>query len=408
MKPAETTTQLLVRTVQELSMARSIERVMEIVRTAARQLTGADGATFVLRDGDKCYYADEDAISPLWKGNRFPIHTCISGWAMLNKQPAVIEDIYVDSRIPHDAYRPTFVKSLAMVPIRTMAPIGALGNYWARQRMPTPEEVTLLQSLADITAVTIENVNVYNELENRVRERTEQLEAANLQLQSVNKELEAFSYSVSHDLRAPLRMVIGYAEILNDESGPNLTADAKNALDTLQRNAHRMNQLIDDLLRFAHLGRKAIGKTQVSNDQTVKAVIEELNSSAARVNFKVNVLPDCYADFSMLKQVWINLISNAIKYSRNHPQPVVEIGAYDDGGEVIYFVKDNGAGFDMTYAHKLFGVFQRLHGDREFEGTGIGLALVKRIVSKHGGRVWAEGAIGKGATFYFALPTLSE
>jgi signal transduction histidine kinase len=407
MKPAETT-QLLVRTVQELSMARSIDRVMEIVRTVARQLTGADGATFILRDGDKCYYADEDAITPLWKGNRFPIHSCISGWAMLNKQPAVIEDIYVDPRIPHDAYRPTFVKSMAMVPIRTLAPIGAIGNYWATQRMPTPEEVTLLQSLADITAVTIENVNVYNELEDRVKLRTEQLEAANLQLQSVNKELEAFSYSISHDLRAPLRMVIGYSEILGDECGSNLTPEAKGALDTLQRNANRMNQLIDDLLRFAHLGRKTIGKTHVSNNETVKAVIEELNASAEKVDFKIKTLPDCFADFSMLKQVWTNLISNAVKYSRNHEQPVVEIGAYDEQGEVIYYVKDNGAGFDMTYAHKLFGVFQRLHGDREFEGTGIGLALVKRIVSKHGGRVWAEGAIGKGATFYFAIPESYE
>src|SRR3569833_241145 len=166
----------LVEVVQRLSMARDLATVMDIVKHAARALTGADGATFVLRDGDKCFYADEDAISPLWKGQRFPMDICISGWAMLNRQPAVIEDIYADSRIPADAYRPTFVKSLAMVPIRTLDPVGAIGNYWAERHQPSPEQVKVLQALADTTAVALENVQVYAELEKRVRERTLELE----------------------------------------------------------------------------------------------------------------------------------------------------------------------------------------------------------------------------------------
>ncbi len=174
---------LLVTTVQELSMARDITTVMKIVRKAARELTGADGATFVLRDrlGDNeyCYYADEDAIGPLWKGSRFPIQSCISGWAMTHRKSVVIEDIYVDDRIPIEAYEVTFVKSLAMVPIRTMEPIGAIGNYWAYQHLPTKEEVSLLQSLADITAVTLENIKVYDELEHRVSERTAELHEKN-------------------------------------------------------------------------------------------------------------------------------------------------------------------------------------------------------------------------------------
>lgn len=167
----------LVEVVQQLSLARELDTVMDIVRRAARKLTEADGATFVLRDGDKCFYADEDAIAPLWKGQRFPMSVCISGWTMLNKKPAVIEDIYADPRIPADAYRPTFVKSLAMVPIRTIQPVGAIGIYWAERRNPSAAQVRILQALADTTAVVMENVSVYSELEVRVRQRTSELQA---------------------------------------------------------------------------------------------------------------------------------------------------------------------------------------------------------------------------------------
>jgi putative two-component system response regulator len=168
----------LVGVIQDLSLARSVPEIQAIVRAAARRLTGADGATFVLRDGTLCYYADEDAISPLWKGQRFELSRCISGWAMLNRRPAVIEDIYADSRIPHDAYRRTFVKSLAMVPIRTREPIGAIGNYWARRHAPTAHEVELLQALADSTAVAMENVRAYEELERARLETLQRLALA--------------------------------------------------------------------------------------------------------------------------------------------------------------------------------------------------------------------------------------
>jgi len=167
----------LIEVVQHLSMARDLETVMDITRKAARKLTGADGATFVLRDGDKCFYAEEDAISPLWKGQRFPMKICISGWVMMHKEPAVIEDIYADPRIPADAYRPTFVRSLAMVPIRTIDPVGAIGNYWATPYKPTHEQVKVLQALADTTAVALENVRIYSELDRRVCERTSEISA---------------------------------------------------------------------------------------------------------------------------------------------------------------------------------------------------------------------------------------
>lgn len=176
----------LVQAVQELSLARSLPEVQRVVRTAARELTGCDGASFVLRDDGKCYYADEDAIAPLWKGSRFPLDACVSGWTMLNRDSVVIPDIYRDARVPHEAYRPTFVKSLVMVPIRKLDPIGAIGNYWAHQRQPSEQEVSLLQALADATSVAMENVQVYSELEQRVYERTAALERANSEIRQLS------------------------------------------------------------------------------------------------------------------------------------------------------------------------------------------------------------------------------
>ena len=176
----------LLRAVQELSLARSVPDIQRIVHTAARELTRCDGATVVLREGDQCHYADDDAIAPLWKGSRFPIDACISGWSMLNREVAVIPDIYSDPRIPHAAYRPTFVKSLVMVPIRTLDPIGAIGIYWAQRHQPTEQEVPLLRALADSTSVAMENVTVYSELEQRVRERTAALEKANEEIRQLS------------------------------------------------------------------------------------------------------------------------------------------------------------------------------------------------------------------------------
>lgn len=176
---------ILLVAVQELSMVRSLDAIQAVVRRAARQMTGCDGATFVLRDNEQCHYADEDAISPLWKGSRFPLSACISGWAMLNRQAVAIPDIYADDRIPHDAYRPTFVKSLVMAPIRQSRPIGAIGNYWAQPHQPQPFEIWLLQSLADATSIAMENVALFESLESRVAARTEELQRANAEIRKL-------------------------------------------------------------------------------------------------------------------------------------------------------------------------------------------------------------------------------
>jgi signal transduction histidine kinase len=389
----------LVSVVQELSLARDLEGIMTIVRHAARKLTGADGATFILRDNGCCYYADEEAIAPLWKGKRFPLERCISGWAMLNRQPAVIRDIYDDPRIPAEAYRPTFVKSLAMVPIRSLDPVGAIGTYWATLRMPKPEEVKILQVLANSTSVAMENVQLYSGLEQKVAERT-------VRLQALNEELDSFSYSVSHDLRAPLRHVGGFIELLQKQEGEKLSAKGLEYLKIILTSTQTMSGLINDLLEFSHMGRVELRKSRVDMNVLVNDVWRELAPERKDRNIAWNMaeLPAVEGDGAMLKQVWVNLLSNAIKYTKRREQAETHVGFTERDLENEFFVKDNGAGFDMKYADKLFGVFQRLHHKEDFEGTGIGLANVRRIITRHGGRTWAESKIDGGATFYFSLP----
>ncbi len=389
----------LVTVVQELSLARDLPAVMAIVRHAARELTGADGATFILRDGDRCYYADEDAIAPLWKGRRFPMTACISGWAMLNRQQAVIEDIYADPRIPAEAYRPTFVKSLAMVPIRTLDPIGAIGSYWAEQRMPAPEEVKLLQALADTTAVAMQNVHVYAELEQRVRDRAAELEAA-------NRELESFSYAVSHDLRAPVRHIDGFTRALLEDSGAALDATGREHVARIEKATRRMGQLIEDLLTLSRTTLLPVNRTSVDLAAPAREVVAELQAAEPARAVEV-VIPSrlpARGDARLLRVVFENLLRNAWKFTAKHPRARIEVGAATTpAGETAYFVRDDGAGFDMAHAGKLFGVFQRLHADTEFPGTGVGLATARRVVQKHGGRIWAEAAVDRGATFFFTL-----
>lgn len=389
----------LVEAVQELSLARDLDAIMEIVRRTARELTGADGASFVLRDGEFCYYADENAIAPLWKGQRFPLQTCISGWAMLHGQAAVIPDIYVDPRIPVDAYRPTFVKSLAMVPIRTEAPIGAIGNYWAKQRQPTADEVELLQALANTTAVAMENVQVYNELEKRVKDRTAELEAA-------NRELETFSYAVSHDLNAPLRSIRGFTDIVLKNCAGQLDETNRGLLEKVRSSGRQMTNLIEDLLKLAKFSRSPLQKKNVSLSQLAREIVERLSAASPEREVAVRIAEgmDVEGDPGLLQAALENLLSNAWKYTSKLEQTSIEFDSMPQpDGVRVYYVRDNGAGFDMESARNLFQPFQRMHSEREFSGTGVGLATVHRIIQRHGGKIWADSAVGQGATFFFTL-----
>jgi hypothetical protein len=236
-------------------------------------------------------------------------------------------------------------------------------------------------------------------LELRVVDRTAELATA-------NRELESFSYSVSHDLRAPLRAIAGYSRILINRCAPVLSDEGRRLLDNVINSAHRMSQLIDDLLRFSRLSRQPISKGTVHTKSLVNEIAADLLKDGGErvIEFQIGDLPDCQGDTPLLRQVFYNLLSNAVKFTRGKQPAIVQVGCHEQPSEKTYFVRDNGAGFDMQYAEKLFGVFQRLHTSEEFEGTGIGLSIVHRVIQRHGGRIWAEAAPEEGATFYFTLP----
>jgi len=399
--------QELVSVIQRLSLARDLTTIMDIVRHAARALVEADGASFVLRDDDKCFYAEEDAIGPLWKGQRFPLQACISGWTMLNRQPAIIEDIYLDPRIPHDAYRPTFVKSLVMIPIRTVAPIGAIGVYWARPYRATKSETELLQALADSTSIAIEAADSFANLERKVAERTAEVNRRNTELEVLNKELEAFSYSVAHDLRSPLITIDGFAQVLVENTTEMLDEPNRKHLERISTAVRRAHRLINDLLGLSKIVRAPLVVTTVDLSRLAREVLKALQENApTRVaEFAVTDGVSVQGDSGLLRIVLENLLSNAWKFTGRQERTQIEFGSgVDRTGRPVYFVRDNGAGFDPRYAAKLFSPFQRLHSEAQFPGTGIGLATVQRIIHRHGGEIWAESAVDCGAAFYFTLP----
>ncbi len=512
--------------IKELSSVRTLENIISIIKQSSRNLIGADGFAFILRENDQCHYIEEDAIEPLWKGKKFPVTGCLSGWVMLNKQIAIIEDVTTNPRTPAEVYSNTFIKSLVIVPVNMQEPLAALGFYWSWKYKPTEQETELITTLADATARAMENVKLYNELEKIVLERTNELTdlynnapcgyhsldgngmyvrindtelkwlgynrdeivgkkkfdellteesrrifALNFpvfkqqgwikdieydmvrkdgsilpvilsatavmddngnylvsrstiidnterkqaedtmfhtqtKLESLNQELEAFVYSVSHDLRAPLRAIDGFVRILTEDYRQILDAEGQRICKIINENTTKMAQLIDGLLALSRFGRTAIKYAMVDMNELAQSVFDEImeTNKDRKIDFKVEILPPAHCDQLLIRQVLFNLLSNAVKFTRTAEKPRIEIKSTETDAENIYVVIDNGSGFNPEYAHKLFKVFQRLHRQEEFEGTGIGLAIVQRIISRHGGRVWAESQINKGSSFFFTIP----
>ncbi len=277
---------------------------------------------------------------------------------------------------------------------------------WVRERAevefgPDGRPLRGIGTVQDVTGLKRAEIEIRTlnaELEERVRVRTAELEAA-------NKDLEAFAFSVSHDLRAPLRTMDGFSEILLEKYAPKLEPECRRYLGLVRKGALAMGRLIDDLLAFSRLGRQAIAKSAVSMEKIVRSAVAGLEDQrkGRRVILRVGTLAPCEGDPALLLQVWVNLLSNALKFTRSRPEAVIEVDSRDEAGETVYRIKDNGVGFDMRYVDKIFNVFQRLHPKDEYEGTGVGLAIVARVIERHGGRIWARGEPGLGAEFCFTL-----
>lgn len=390
----------LVGVVQALSQARDVATVTRITRDAARELTGADGATFVLRDGDQCYYADENAIEPLWKGKRFPLEACVSGWVMNHAQSTTIPDIYDDPRVPTEAYRPTFVKSLAMVPIRQEAPIGAIGNYWAKPHTPTREEVAVLQALADTTSVALENARLYEELKGKVEELSVQKKL----IEEQHGSLEVFTHALAHDLKEPVRTVRAFSDmIVNHAVSP---AESQTYFEFVCKAADRMAMLVDTVFAYTQLHDPSrIIKASAPLDGILKGACDNIGKLMAEHDTRISSdpLPTVQAHAIHIGQVFQNLIANAITHNKN---PVAIHVSVEEKADVWQFrVQDNGAGIAPEDQARIFQPFKRLNLSEE--GAGLGLSICAKIVELHGGRIWCESAPGQGANFFFTLPKSS-
>lgn len=393
-------TELLVETVQKLSLARNVESITQIVRTVAREITGADGATFVLRDGNLCYYADEDAITPLWKGSRFPMEKCISGWVMMNKKHVVIDDIYKDERIPIDAYRPTFVKSLAMVPIRKLNPVGAIGNYWADYRHPSDEEVALLQSLADITAVSIENVEVRKSLEDKLHERTQMIE----QLEKQKVQLEEFTHIIAHNMRAPLSNLLLLSDMINES---NNVEEKLLFINKQKPIINHIHETLEELIEAIHVKNdfsvsrdyveleKCLGKTQ-------DLLQGEITASNAVITHDFSQSNMAYFPEKYMDSIVFNLLSNSIKYRSPDKPLMIHIKSYKKNGWTYLEITDNGLGIDLEKnKDKIFMLRKTFH--QHPDAKGFGLFITRTQIEAMGGSINVTSSPGKGSTFTVKL-----
>ena len=399
----------LIQVIQRLSNTQSLEEIAEAVRTGARQLIGADGATFVLRDQGSCFYMDEDAMTPLWKGSRFPLERCISGWAMLHRETVIIEDVFKDDRIPHDLYRPTFVKSLAIVPIHTQDPYGAIGVYWAKMNRPGGDELLLIQTLADATAIAMENVRSYQELEKRVRERTAELADANLRLQELDRLKSMFIASMSHELRTPLNSIIGFTGIILMGMSGELSAAQRKQLGMVKKSAGHLLELINDVIDVSKIeaGKAELNMETFDIGELIHDVKESFAVIAAdkglRLEWNADGKVEVSSDRRRVRQILVNLVGNAVKFTESG---AVAISLSRAGEGVSIKVRDTGVGMQREDMAKLFEAFSRItiQGRPVVEGTGLGLYLSRRIAELLGGDITAESEPGRGSEFTLYLP----
>ncbi|WP_445679584.1 sensor histidine kinase [Radicibacter daui] len=390
----------------QLSMARGRDEIMAVVRSGVRALVGSDGVTFVLREGGFCHYADEDAISPLWKGQRFPLQTCISGHAMLEQRPILIPDIYLDPRVPHDAYRPTFVKSMMMVPVRTEDPVGAIGVYWADKHLATAKEEELVATVANGAAVALTNVALYGELE---AARDEALKA--------NRAKSVFLANMSHELRTPLNAIIGFADMLQLPAMARTPEQLTSYLHHISTSGTHLLDLVTDLLALAEIeeGRFPIALTAQDCGEMVDDIVERMSGTASHAGIELRrQLPQrspgpVRADRRATKQILLNLVSSAVQFTPRGG--LVEVGARASGPRRTFMVRDTGAGLDEEKLQLVQDPFVRqgrlasLAGDG---GGGLGLSIASALTRLQGGDFSIESRKGTGTTVTVSLPAWAE
>lgn len=390
----------LTEATEKLIAVRSLEEVTAIVTRAARGISGSDAATFVLRDGDNCHYVDENSIAPLWKGQRFPMLNCISGWTMLHKEPVCIEDIYEDSRIPAGAYRPTFVKSLCLVPVRNEEPLGAIGCYWAEKQRPSEKKILLLQVLGNMAARALENL----ELKKMLRAKSEAHEDLSKRVEGFEIEL----HSLAHDLRGPLASIIGMADVLIGKFRHAPVSD-RGYIQSILCISERLDRQINKLLALYRLSHDTIQRRETDLGAMAREIAEEISvrNPEQKIEFKIGESMKVNADADLMRLVLENLIGNACKFSSKREVSDVRFERARDlesDSCWAFTVVDNGIGFDQDESKQLFQPHHRLRSALEFPGTGLGLASVAKVVRLHGGKVAAAGAKGAGARFSFTLP----
>lgn len=399
---------------QSILTADSLHEITDLALHKAREITNASDGFVGYIDpptGELSVYAVtqsvEDGLKPR---SQVVIYTEIEGafaWLIKNKEVLIINNAAQDSRFRDlPDFRLKIDQFLSVPGLLGQQVIGliALANPG---RDFTQRDSIAIQRLMSIFSLGIQRLQSEIEVRNLNADLEQRVSARTLQLEAANKELEAFSYSVSHDLRAPLRSIDGFSGILQEDYSSFLPADGINYLTRIRNSARRMGLLIDDLLEFSRLSRHQLKREPVQMADLARQALQSLSDEQAgrKIDLVISEMPICQGDSHLLLQVWENLISNALKYSRPRDTAQIEIGCIiRPSAENVYFIKDNGVGFDMQYAGSLFTVFQRLHTSNEFEGTGVGLALVQRIISRHGGSIWFEAAVDQGATFYFTLP----
>jgi signal transduction histidine kinase len=383
----------LLDAVTALASARDEASVCEIVRKAARELGQSDGVSFVFKQGNFCYYADEDAIAPLWKGKRFPIETCISGWSMLNKTHVVVPDIYADERISHEAYRTTFVKSLVMVPVRRENPIAAIGAYWANYHVATPAEIGVLQSLADAAALALSNVQMDGELKAALRQERE----ARASAESASRLKDEFLALLSHELRTPLHVITNWLWQL--KQGKTIPPSIlEKALEVIERNTALQSRLVDDLL---DVSRAAAGKLSIESKlielRALAASVVEVAQPLAReksISLSLEAAEQLrvWGDYARLQQVLLNVVDNAMKFTAAGGS--VNLQVVRDGSRAVIEVSDDGAGVSAEFLPHMFERFRQADAGmtRRQGGLGLGLSIVREIMSLHGGTVNARSA----------------